>query len=97
MSSFDLKNGYWHVPLTEGSKTLTAITVPGELFEFTVMPFGLHAAPSTFQRLLNKVITPDMAPNAVAYIEDIIVCTESFDKHIQVLEKVFDRLYEAKL
>ena len=30
LSSIDLKNGYWYVPLTERSKPLTAFTVPGK-------------------------------------------------------------------
>ena len=76
LSSIDLKNGYWHVPLTERSKPLTAFTVPGKgLFEFKVMPFGLHAATPSFQRLLDRVITPDMAPSAFAYLDDIVICT----------------------
>ena len=98
LSSIDLKNGYWHVPLTEESKPLTAFTVPGRgLFEFNVMPFGLHTAPSTFQRLLDRIITPDMAPQAFAYLDDIIVCTRTFEEHMSMLRKIFDRLYEAKL
>ena len=98
LSSIDLKNGYWHVPLTEESKLLTAFTVPGRrLFEFNVMPFGLHTAPSTFQRLLDRIITLDMAPQAFAYLDDIIVCTRTFEEHMSMLGKIFDRLYEAKL
>ena len=52
LSMIDLKNGYWHVPLAEDCKPLTAFTVYGRgLFIFNVMPFGLNSAPSTFQQL----------------------------------------------
>jgi len=34
------------------------------------MPFGLHTAPATFQRLLDQVIGPDMEPRAFAYLDD---------------------------
>ena len=79
LSTIDLKNGYWHVLLAENSKPLTAFTVYGRgLFEFNVMPFGLHSAPSTFQRLLDRVISPDMAPRAFAYLDDIVICTVTF-------------------
>ena len=98
LSSIDLKNGYWHVPLTERSKPLTAFTVPGKgLFEFKVMPFGLHAAAPTFQRLFDRVITLDMAPSAFAYLEDIEICTRTLEEHMDALRKVFQKLYEAKL
>lgn len=61
MSTIDLENGYWQVPLDEKSKPVTAFTVPGRgLFQFKVMPFGLHSASATFQRLLNSVIGPDL-------------------------------------
>ena len=74
LSTIDLKNSYWHVPLTEASKPLTAFTALGRgLYEINVIPFGLHSAPSTFQRQLDQVITPDMAPHAFAYLDGIVV------------------------
>ena len=98
LSTIDLKNGYWHVPLTEESKALTAFTVSGRgLFEFNVMPFSLHSASSTFQRLLDRVITPDMAPHTFAYLDDIVACTTTFQEHIEVLAKMFQKSYDARL
>ena len=61
------------------------------------MPFGLHSAPSTFQRLLDEVITPDMAPHAFAYLDDIVMCTTTFSKHLEILTEVFQKLYDARL
>ena len=98
LSTIDLKNGYWQIELTEESKPLTAFTVPGRgLYEFNVMPFGLHTAPATFQRLLDRIITPEMAPNAFAYLDDIIIVTENYDEHKKVLKTVFEKLREARL
>jgi len=45
ISSLDLMNGYWQIPLEESSRQYTAFTVPGKgLFKWKVMPFGLHSA-----------------------------------------------------
>ncbi|KAL6417479.1 hypothetical protein ACFW04_012707 [Cataglyphis niger] len=53
LSTLDLKEGYWQVPLDMESRPATAFTIPGRgLLQFRVMPFGLHSAPATFQRLL---------------------------------------------
>ena len=98
LSTIDLKNGYWQIELTEKSKPLTAFTVPERgLFEFNVMPFGLHTAPATFQRLLDSIITPDMAPHAFASLGDIIIVTKTYEQHIEVLRTVFQKLRDAKL
>ena len=98
LSTIDLKNGYCPVPLTEESKPLTAFRVSGRgSYEFNVMPFGLHSAPSTFQRLLDHVIKPEMAPHAFAYLDNIVVCTTTFQKHLEVLTDVFQQLCDARL
>jgi hypothetical protein len=98
LSTLDLKNGYWQVPLTPQSRPITAFTVPGKgLMQFRVMPFGLHSAPATFQRLLDTVLGPELEPHVFVYLDDIIVASPSFDTHLQHLAEVFRRLREANL
>ncbi|KAH8244767.1 hypothetical protein KR026_005718, partial [Drosophila bipectinata] len=66
-SSLDLKDGYWQIPLEQSSRKFTAFTVPGKgLYQWKVMPFGLHSASATFQRALDQVIGPNLAPHAFA-------------------------------
>lgn len=92
LSTLDLKNGYWQVPLAPDSRPATAFTVPGkELMQFRTMPFGLHSAPATFQRLLDSVLGPWV------YLDDIIVASQTFDEHLKHLAEVFQRLRNAKL
>lgn len=98
ISSLDLKNGYWQVPLSPDSRAITAFTVPGVgLFQFKVMPFGLHSAPATFQRLLDQIIGADLDPHAFAYLDDLILVSDSFEEHLALLKLVFERLLNAGL
>ncbi|XP_025073445.1 uncharacterized protein LOC112552444 [Pogonomyrmex barbatus] len=98
LSTIDLKNGYWQVPLAASSRPITAFTVPGQgLMHFRVMPFGLHSAPATFQRLLDRVIGPELEPHAFAYLDDIIVASRTFAEYLQHLREVFRRLRAARL
>lgn len=98
ISTIDLKNGYWQVPLEKDSRPITAFTVPGlGLFHFKVMPFGLHTAPATFQRLLDTIIGPEFEPNAFAYLDDLVVVSKTFSEHLQLLKEVFNRLRHAGL
>ena len=56
-STLDLRNGYWQLPVNLADRYKTAFC-PGPglgLFQFCRMPFGLSGAPSSFQRLMDKL------------------------------------------
>lgn len=98
MSTIDLKSGYWQVPLAKVSRPITAFAIPShEQFQFRVMPFGLHSAPATFQRLLDQIIGPDLAPRAFAYLDDIVILGRTIEEHLKNLCEVFQRLRRAHL
>jgi len=98
ISSLDLKDAYWQIPLEENSRQYTAFTVPGKgLFQWRVMPFGHHSASATFQRVLDQLIGPEMSPYAFAYHDDKIVIGRTLEEHKKNLIEVFRRLKEANL
>lgn len=98
LSSLDIKSAYWQIPLQEDSKEKTAFTIPGRgLFQFNTMPFGLHNAPATWQRLIDQVLGVDLEPFVFVYLDDMIIATPDFDQHLDILRKVFHRLKSANL
>lgn len=98
VSALDLKSGYWNISVHPESRQYTAFIVPGRgLFQWRVMPFGLHSAPATFQRFLDLLITQNFEDFAVAYLDDIIVFSESFEEHLVHLKTVLSKLAEANL
>ncbi|KAL7724489.1 hypothetical protein ACLKA6_007318 [Drosophila palustris] len=98
ISTLDLKQGYWQIPMAADSRECTAFTVPGRgLFQWRVMPFGLHSACATFQRALDTVIGPEMEPHAFAYLDDIVVIGATKEQHVENLREVFRRLRAANL
>ena len=96
VSTLDLASGYWQIPLAPGSREKTAFATPFGLFEFEVMPFGLHNAPATFQRMMDHVLR-DCQDFARAYIDDIAVFSHSWEEHLSHLQQVFNRLQLAGL
>lgn len=77
---------------------MTAFMVAGRgLFQFKVLPFGLHSAPATFRRLLDTVIGLEMEPHAFSYLDDILVRSTTFKEHLEHLNEVLRRLRKANL
>uniref|UniRef100_A0A8C6LCR8 ribonuclease H n=1 Tax=Nothobranchius furzeri TaxID=105023 RepID=A0A8C6LCR8_NOTFU len=96
LSTLDLCKGYWQVPLTESSRDFTTFRVPSGLYRFRTMPFGLHGAPATFQRLVDIVLR-GADTYAAAYIDDIVVFSETWEEHVKHLTDVFQRIQAAGL
>lgn len=98
ISTIDIKSAYWQIPVAQESRPLTAFVVPTRgLFQFKRMPFGLHNAPSTWQRFIDRVIGHDLEQHVSVYLDDIIISTPTFSKHLEVLDEVFKRLRTAGL
>lgn len=98
ISKFDLHKGFWLIPLTEECRKFTAFQVPGcGLFEYTRLMFGLKTSPPIFQRLIDTVLGADLDQFVKRYIDDIIICTESFGEHTKIVTEVLRRLRVAQL
>ncbi len=95
-STLDLTKGYWQIPLSPLSKEKTAFTTPFGLHQFVTLPFGLFGAPATFQRLMDKVLRPHSA-YAAAYLDDIIIHSNDWQRHMEHLRAVLRSLRVAGL
>lgn len=96
LSSIDLSDAFWQIPLRKQDRCKTAFTVSGKgFFQFKRMPFGLINSASTLCKLIDRVIGEDLEPFVFKYLDDIIVATESFEQHVKVLEIVAQRLKAA--
>uniref|UniRef100_A0A674CNJ5 Gypsy retrotransposon integrase-like protein 1 n=1 Tax=Salmo trutta TaxID=8032 RepID=A0A674CNJ5_SALTR len=96
ITTLDLTKGYWQIPLTPRAKEKTAFATPDGLFQYTVMPFGLHGAPATFQRLMDKVLKPHQA-YAAAYLDDVGIYSPDWESHLPRVQAVLDALRKAGL
>lgn len=98
VSSLDLLSGYHQIEMDHDSKPLTAFTVPGKgLFQYTVMPFGLHSAPATFQSLMQRILQPILYKHAWVYLDDILIASSTLEEHLGHLEEVLKLLHKAGL
>ena len=96
-SCLDLNSGFWQIGLDPADKEKTAFATSLGLYQFTVMPFGLANAPSTFERLIEDVMRGYQWEICLVYMDDVIVPSPIFEESIVRLELVFQRLSEANL
>ena len=90
-STLDAKRGYWQIKVQEESKEKTAFVTFEGLYEFRVMPFGLCNAPSTFQRLMQRILQ-GLGSFCSVYIDDILIFSESVEEHLVHLSQIFRRI-----
>ena len=96
-SKLDLQSGYWQLPVQEEDRLKTAFC-PGPgmgLYEFCRMPFGVTGGPSSFQRLMDKVLHG--LSFVTSYIDDVLVHSSSMELHQSHLQQVFNCLAKAGL
>ena len=96
VTTLDLSRGYWQVPVEKESRPYTAFTTPYVLFQFRVMPFGLHGAPATFQRMMDGVLR-ECHSYAAAYLDDVVIHSAKWEDHMDHIRRVLQKLREAGL
>ena len=75
-----------------------AFTTSEGSFEPTVMFFGLTNSPATFQAMMNKLLRDFINIEKVAaFIDDVIIGTESEEGHNELVAEVIKRLEENDL
>ena len=96
--SLDLFAGYHQVKMFEPHMERTAFSAgPLGFFEYKRMCFGLQGAPSTFQRLMDKVLQGLTMRTCCVYLDDVIVFATNEEELYRRLNEVFDRLRQANL
>ena len=94
-SKIDLSKGYWQIPMEEKSKKYVSFVTHSGLYKFEVMPFGLVNSAATFSRVMRILLHG--LDNVHNYIDDILIHTETWEEHIQLVNDVFRRLRKANL
>ena len=93
-SKLDLTQGYWQIKLQKDSRPYTSFLFDSKLYQFCRIPFGLKTAGSGFMRALSHALNNEFDWCTSCYIDDILIGTSTFEEHINVLRRIFQRLME---
>ncbi|CAM2714261.1 unnamed protein product [Rotaria socialis] len=95
-SKFDLKSGFYQIPINETDREKTAFITPFGLYQFNVLPMGLKNSPPTFQRVMTETLK-SFRHFCLVYLDDIIVFSKTFPDHLNHLKNVFSALQDKNL
>jgi len=96
-SKIDLRDAYHRIRIKESNQWKTAFRTRYSHFEYTVLPFGLTNAPVTFQAYLHRALAGFLDTFCIAYMDDILVFSNSATEHARHLRLVFERLRKFQL
>ena len=61
------------------------------------MEMGLKGGTAAFQRFMKEIFADLMYQGALTFIDDIVICSEKWEQHIKLVNKVLKRLGEHNL
>ena len=94
-STLDLHSGYHQIPMKKDDTFKTAFVTPTGKYEYTVMPFGLVNAPSTFARYMADLFRS--LPFVCVYLDDILIYFDNEDEHRKHFDTVLSILQSEGL
>ena len=96
-TKIDLRQGYHQIRIAEPDVEKTAFRTRYRHYEYTVLPFGLTNAPSTFMTLMHDVLRDHLDHSVVVYLDDILIYSGTRAQHVKDVAAVLQRLREHKL
>jgi len=97
-TKMDLRWGYNNMRINEGDEWKVMFTTPEGSFEPMVMFFRLTNSLAMFQAMINKLLRDLInTRKVVAFIDDVIIGTETEEGHNEIVVEVIGRLEENDL
>ena len=78
-TSLDLKDGFWHVPVSRLKRSFLCFLWRNEFWQFRAMPFGLNVAPRIFTKLIAHVVKvlAEAGIWCLPYLDDLLIIAAS--------------------
>jgi len=97
-TKMNLRWGFNNIRIKEGDEWKGAFTMHISFFEPIVMFFGMMNLLATFQAMMNKILRDLINEGKVAaFVDDVLVETETEERHDEIVEEILRRLEENDL
>ena len=96
-TKLDIISAFNRLRIAKGDEWKTAFRTRYGLFEYLVMPFGLTNGPASFQHYINDALRDYLDIFCTAYLDDILIYSNSLREHKQHVRQILQRLREFGL
>ncbi|CAH8644730.1 unnamed protein product [Heterobilharzia americana] len=86
---------FQQLQLDDKSKVYTTITTHKGLYQYKYLPYGINCNFHIFYEVFDTILAG--IPNAVAYLGDILIGSETVDEHLTIIRLILTRLQEYGL
>ncbi|CAC5384566.1 unnamed protein product [Mytilus coruscus] len=97
ITSIDMSSGFFQMKIDPSSSKYTAFNTCFGTYKFNRLPIGLSSEPNSFQLLMDKVLSGLTFRSCLCYLDDVLICSETFQEHINDLTDVFNRFRSVGL
>ena len=91
-SKMDLIKGYYQVSIHKDSRDFTAFSTVNQQYRFKRLSFGLKNSGIMFQKNMQEILSEFMHNRIIVYQDDILIMSETFDEHLDLLERIMTTL-----
>jgi hypothetical protein len=96
-TKLDIRQAFHRIRMDPDSEELTTFRTRYGSYKCKVLPFGLTNGPATYQRYMNDVLFDYLDDFCTAYLDDILIYSDSELEHTEHVRKVLQRLRDAGL
>ncbi|MBW0479382.1 hypothetical protein O181_019097 [Austropuccinia psidii MF-1] len=92
ITKMDCMKGSHQNGVKPNSMNLLRIICHMGIYEYTRMPFSIKNAPAHFQRMMDTIFQDEILEGwMVVYIDDIIIYSETWEDHVQYIDRVLSQ------
>ncbi len=98
MTKIDIRHAFNRIRMySKEDEDLTTFKTKYETYKYLIMFFELINESSTFQNFMNDILMNYLDEFVIAYLNDIIVYSNSKKEHIRHVRKILQRLREVEI
>ncbi len=93
-TKIDIQQAFHKIRMDTDSEDYTTFRTRYGSYKYKVLPFGLTNGPATFQRFINDILMEHLDDFCSAYLDDILIYSESPEEHEVHVKKVMQILLD---